>query len=484
MGREDEIIKERERKLHELRKGGVEPYPARSDKKQSVEECVKTKLGAKVQTAGRMMSKRQFGKIIFSDLRDFTGNIQLVLQEGKTPKKDLDFFNKYLDVGDIIQVSGETIKTKTGEKSILVKNIKLLTKSIVPLPAKWQGLQDKEERYRKRYLDLIMNPDVKKVFEARRKVFEGVREFMKSRGFLEVQTPILQPVYGGASARPFITKLNALNMKVYLRISNELYLKRLIVGGYERIFEFSPDFRNEGIDRTHNPEFTQVETMWAYGDYLKNMEFAENMVSYVAKKVLGKTKTKIDGKEIDFKTPWKRMKFLDVIKKTTKIDFSKAKNFEEAHAMAKKIDVDTTGCDTIGEVMIAVFEEKGQPTLIQPTIVYDYPIEAAGLAKTMESNDYFVDSFELIVNGMELGLSYNEQNNPEVLMNYWKFAEDKFRKGDLEAQPTDMDFINALKIGMPPTSGLGVGIDRLTMLLTDNSSIRDVIFFPFMRPEK
>lgn len=484
MSREEEIIKEREKKIQELREMGINPYPSKYDKKDSIKNCLDSKFGSKVQTAGRMMTKREFGKINFSDLMDFTGKIQLVFQEGEIPGKDMDFFRKFLDAGDIIGIEGDVIKTKTGEKSILVKKFRLLTKSLLPLPSKWHGLQDKEERYRRRYLDLIMNPEVRKAFDVREKVFEGVREFMKSRGFQEVQTPILQPIYGGASARPFVTKLNALDMKVYLRISNELYLKRLIVGGYERIFEFSPDFRNEGIDRTHNPEFTQVETMWAYADYKDNMKFSEDMISYIVKKIHGTTKITVDHNKIDFKTPWKRIKFLESIKGKTGIDFSKSKSFEEAYALAKKAEVDVSGCDTIGEIMIAVFEDKVQPTLIQPTLVHDYPVEAAGLAKTSEKNEYFVDSFEIIINGMELGLSYCEQNNPEVLVKYWKFAEEKFRKGDLEAQPTDSDFINALKVGMPPTSGLGVGIDRLAMLLSDNSSIRDVIMFPFMRPEK
>lgn len=485
MSREEQIIKEREKKIKELRKKAINPYPANSfEKTHLIEECLNAKLGMKVQTAGRMMTKRKFGKINFSELRDFTGDIQLVFQTGKskTPKRHIDFFNDYLDMGDIIGVKGKVFKTKTGEKSILVEDVNLLAKSLLPLPSKWHGLQDKEERYRKRYLDLVMNPKVMKVFEIRRKVFEYIREFMKSRNFVEVETPILQPIYGGTNARPFETKLHALKMKVYLRISNELYLKRLITGGYERIFEFSPDFRNEGIDKTHNPEFTQVETMWAYADYKKNMGFAEDMISYVVKKIHGKTKIKTHGKEIDFKTPWKRIKFLDAIKEKTQTDFSKVKNVEEAKILAKKIDVDVTGCDTIGEVMISVFEEKVQPYLIQPTLVYDYPIEAAGLAKASEKDEYFVDSFEIIVNGMELGLSYSEQNNPKALENYWDFSKKKKEKGDMEAQAKDPDFLNTLKIGMPPTSGLGVGIDRLTMLLADKQSIRDVIMFPFMRP--
>ncbi len=484
MGREEEIIKERERKIKELKEAGINPYAHKFEKKNLIADCLKAKLGAGAKTAGRIMTKREIGKIIFSDLMDFTGRIQLVFQAGKTVKKDFEFSSRYVDIGDIIGVEGKIMKTKTGQQSILVKNLKLLTKSILPLPDKWHGLQDKEERYRKRYLDLIMNPEIRKVFDAKRKIYEAVREFMKTKNFVEVETPILQPIYGGASARPFISELNALKMKVYMRISNEMYLKRLIVGGYERIFEFSTDFRNEGIDKTHNPEFTQMETMWAYADYKDNMKFAEEMISYVTKALHGKTKIKIQGKELDFKTPWKRLSFLDGIKTETKTDFSKIKNLAEAKKAAEKIGVDASKADTIGEVMIAIFEEKVQPKLIQPTLVHDYPIEAAGLAKISEKKEGFVDSFEIIVNGLELGLSYCEQNDPYALEKYWKFAEEKFKRGDLEAQPKDDDFINALKIGMPPTSGLGVGIDRLAILLTDSLSIRDVILFPFMRPEK
>src|SRR3989304_309221 len=484
MGREEEIIKERERKIQELKKQKINPYAYRFDKKDSVAKALKSPVGKPIKTAGRIMTKREIGKIAFSVLQDFTGRIQLVFQDGETSKKDFDFFGKYIDMGDIIGVEGKIFKTKTGEHSILVKNLVLLTKSLLPLPDKWHGLQDKEERYRKRYLDLIMNPEIKKVFEARRKIFEAIRKFMGSRNFVEVETPVLQPIYGGTSARPFETKLNALDMKVYMRISNELYLKRLIVGGYERIFEFSPDFRNEGIDKYHNPDFTQVETMWAYADYKDNMKFAEEIVEYACEEVHGKPKVTIQGKELNFKTPWKRVAFINAIKSKTGINFVKIDNLKDAKKAAEKIGVNTEKCDTIGEVMIAVFEEKVQPEIIQPTLVYDYPLEAAGLAKATEDDEMFVSSFELIVNGIELGLSYCEQNDPVALENYWRFAAEKFKRGYLEAQPMDNDFINALKIGMPPTSGLGVGIDRLAILLTDSPSIRDVILFPFMKPEE
>lgn len=484
MSREEEIIKERERKIGELKKQKINPYAYGFEKKDLVGACLKAKIGSKVKTAGRIMSKRDIGRITFSDLQDFTGRIQLVFQSDKTDKKDLEFAKKYVDIGDIVGIEGRIFKTKTGQHSILVKKLKLLTKSVLPLPSKWYGLQDKEERYRKRYLDLIMNPAVGKVFETRRRIFGAIREFMKSLDFIEVETPILQPVYGGASAKPFISELNALKMRIYLRISNELYLKRLIVGGYEKIFEFSTDFRNEGIDKTHNPEFTQVETMWAYAEYKDNMKFAEDMIAYVVKKIHGKTKIKIHGNDVEFKTPWKRLRFLDAIKKKTNINFAKVANLKDAKKAAQKAGVDVQKYDTLGEVMIAVFEEKVQPEIIQPTLVYDYPLEAAGLAKATEDDEMFVSSFEVIINGMEIGLSYCEQNDPKVLENYWKCTEGQFKKGDEEAQRTDDDFLTALKIGMPPTSGLGVGIDRLAILMTDSASIRDVILFPFMKPEK
>ncbi|UCD21089.1 MAG: lysine--tRNA ligase [archaeon] len=491
MSREDQIIKERLRKIEELRKQGINPYPYKFDKKNYCEELQKKHSKLKkeqeakgtVKIAGRILVIRNMGKICFGKLQDNTGQIQVVLQNQKTPEKEIKFFKKYIDSGDILGVEGSIFKTKRGELSVLAKKITLLTKSIKPLPEKWHGLQDKEERYRKRYLDLIMNPKVKELFLNRQKIVNAIREFMEIKGFTEVETPILQSIYGGASANPFESNLNALNMKVYMRISNELYLKRLIVGGFEKIFEFSRDFRNEGIDRLHNPEFTQVETMWAYADYEDNMKFCEEMVSFITKKIHGKTKIKFQDKEIDFKTPWKRIKFLDVIKKHTKADFSKVKKVDEAKKIANKLNVDITNCESVGEIIINVFEELVQDKIIQPTIVYDYPYEAVGLAKSGE-NKKFVKSFEPIVNGWELGLSYCEQNDPQALKEYWKEAEEKYKRGDIEAQPTDPDFINALEIGMPPTSGMGMGIDRLTMLMTDQTSIRDVLFFPFMRPEK
>jgi len=489
MARRDEIIKERLRKLNELKKIGVNPYPYKFDKKNDASELQekykKLKAGAKtknkVAVAGRVMVIRDIGKLIFSDLQDSSGKIQIQLQKGETPEKQVSFFKKFIDTGDFVGINGKIIKTKRGELSVLVDKIELLSKSVLPLPEKWHGLQDKEERYRKRYLDLIMNPEVKGVFETRQKVFDCIREFLKKEGFKEVQTPILQPIYGGTSAAPFESKLNALNMKVYMRISNEMYLKRLITGGYEKVFEFSPDFRNEGIDKLHNPEFTQVETMWGYADFEDNMKLWPELVEYIVKNIHGKTKIKVGENEIDFKRPWKRMKFFDSIKKFAKIDFSKVKDIKEAKKLSKKVGVDCDKCGSIGEVMIEVFEEKAQPKLIQPTLVYEYPQEAAILSK---AENGIAKSFEVIINGWEVALSYCEENDPDALRAKWEQQEKALKGGNIEAQRMDEDFLTALKIGMPPTSGVGMGIDRLVMLLTNQPSIRDVILFPFMKPEK
>jgi len=482
MGREQQIINERLRKVKELREQKINPYAYKFDKKQNAEECLKSNLGKGVKTAGRLMTKRELGKISFAKLQDSSGTIQIVLQEDKTPAEARNFFKKYIDTGDFIGVEGKIIKTKTKEISILVDKLELLSKSILPLPEKWHGLKDKEERYRKRYLDLIMNPEVKEVFEKRQKVIDAIRKFLVKDGYLEVQTPILQPIYGGTNAKPFESELNALNMKVYMRVSNEMYLKRLIGGGYEKVFEFSPDFRNEGIDKLHNPEFTQVETMWAYADYKDNMELWQRLVEFVVKELYGKTKIKCGDKDIDYKTPWKTIKFVDVVNKYSNVNLKKIKSLEEIKKEAKKLGLDVKNCKTIGEVAIEIFEEIAQPKLIQPTIVYDYPVEATALARTGEDKN-FTKAFEVIINGWEIALSYCEENEPEELKRKWEEQEAALKKGDEEAQRMDDDFLNMLGIGMPPTSGVGMGIDRLVMLLTNQPSIRDVILFPFMKPE-
>ncbi len=489
MGREEQIIKERERKLGKLIKQKLNPYKNKYNIKDHAIDILKKysklkpeeKTKDKVSIAGRVMAIRDIGKIAFVVLQDSTARIQLVIQDKETPAKIIEFFKKYIDSGDIIGIEGIIFRTKRGEISILIKKLELLTKSLIPLPEKWHGLKDKEDRYRKRYLDLIVDPKVKEVFLKRSNIIAAMREFLINNGFIEVETPILQPIYGGTNARPFETKLEALKMKIYLRISNELYLKRLLVGGYEKIFEFSPDFRNEGIDKLHNPEFLQMETMWTYANYKDNMKFCEDMLAYVAKKAIGTTKITYQGKKIDFKK-WTRLKFIEALKKYTKENFDTTE--EKARKIAQKLKINVSDCKNYGEILNKVFEEKVESQLIQPTIIYDYPSSISGLAKTKENDPRWAERFEPFINGWEIGNSYSEGNDPKKLEEDWKKSEAKFEKGDAEEQRMDFDFIRALKYGMPPASGLGIGIDRLIMLLTDSSSIRDVIFFPFMKSEK
>ena len=486
MRREEQIIKEREKKIDELKKLRINLYSHKYEIKNYASEIKNKYLKLKpeqrtknnVSLAGRIMVIRDIGKIIFATLQDSTGKIQLVFQEKETLKKEFDFFKKFIDVGDIIGVKGIVFRTKRGELSILVSKIELLTKSLMPLPEKWHGLKGKEDRYRKRYLDLIMNPEVKAVFLKRSEIISAIREFLVKNGYVEVETPILQPIYGGTNARPFETRLEALKMKLYLRISNELYLKRLLVGSYDKIFEFSPDFRNEGIDRLHNPEFLQMETMWAYANYKDNMKFFEDMLKYITKKVLGTTKIEYQGTKIDL-GKWKRMSFLEALKKYTGEDFNVDE--KESRKKALKLKVDVSDCENYGEILNKVFEEKVEKHLIQPTIIYDYPSSISGLAKINEEDKRFAERFEPFTNGWEIGNSYSEENDPKRIEEYWKKSEIAFRKGKIEEQRLDKDFIQALKYGMPPASGLGIGIDRLVMLLTNSPSIRDVIFFPFMK---
>jgi len=486
------MMQERKKKLEELTKMGLDVYEHSFRRTHLVDELrekyAKIKADEKLKDAktavsGRLMAIRKHGKGSFADIIDSTGKIQFWITEDTVGKKKYEVFEK-MDIGDIVGINGYVFKTLKGELSVWAEEIKLLTKSLRPLPSSWFGLKDIETKYRQRYVDLIMNEDVRKTFEIRRKIVETMREFLMGRDFIEVETPIVQPIYGGASAKPFETFFNALDMKFYLRISNELYLKRLIVGGYEKVFEFSRDFRNEGLDTQHNPEFTQMETMWAYANYEDNMEFCEDMINYIITKIFGNSKIKHGENEIDFKKPWRKIKFVDAVKEYAKIDFEKIKDLKEAKKMAEKLKVDVSHTDSISKVIIKIFEEVVQPKLIQPTIVYDYPVEAAILAKTKNSDSRFAESFEPIANGWELGLSYSEQNDPKVLRQFWTKAEETFKKGDQEAQRVDEDFLKALEYGMPPTSGIGVGIDRLSMLLTNSSSIRDVIFFPALRPEK
>jgi len=495
MGREEEIVKERMRKIEELRKQGTNPYPHQFDKKDSADELQekykKLKSGEntknKAKISGRVMIIRDIGKLIFVDLQDEKAKIQLQLQKDETPDKQIDFFKKYVDTGDFVGAEGTIIRTKRGELTIMVKDIILLSKSILPLPEKWHGLQDKEERYRKRYLDLIMNPEVKDIFRKRCQIIDEIKTFLKENGFLEVETPALQSIYGGASARPFTTHLNALDIDLFLSISPELYLKRLIVGGYEKVFTICKNFRNEGIDAFHNPEFTMLEFYYAYQNYEKLIEMAEVLFKQLKKKLGLKDEIEYNGKKINLKIPFKRIKFRDLVLDKTKIDIDKANNFEKLkkEIESKKLkDVDINNCKHYGALLDELYKRIARPSLIQPTILTHYPVEMIALAKRNEKDPKKINTFQLIINGAEIIKAYDELNDPIDQEKRLKEQAKLLGSGDREAMPMDEDFVNALKVGMPPTAGFGMGIDRLTMLLTNSPSIRDVILFPFMKPEK
>ncbi len=492
MAREEQIVQERLKKIEEMGKAGINPYPYNFDKKNSAAELQEkykklkndAKTKDKVKIAGRIMTIRDMGNLAFATLQDGSGRVQILLRKGDTPKKIMKNFSKFIDSGDFIGVGGVVMRTKRGELSVLAKNIELLSKSILPLPEKWHGLSDKEERYRKRYLDLIMNPEIKEIFIKRSKIISAIREFLDSRGFLEVDTPVLQPIYGGAAAKPFTTHLNALDMKLYLRISNELYLKRLLVGGIERVYEFARDFRNEGIDRTHNPEFTQVELYQAYSDYESMMKICEELYEYVAKKVIGKTEIEYQGQKINLKVPWHRLSMKDAIKKYAKLNVDKM-SIEQLKKVVDKEDIKAKG-DSKGLLIATIFEHFCEKHLMQPTFIYDYPEETTPLCKQKRGGELscWVERFEPYIAGFEIGNAYSELNDPvrqEILL---EKQATELKKGNEEANPMDKDFVNALGIGMPPTGGLGLGIDRMIMLLTNSASIRDVIMFPFMKAEK
>ena len=491
MGREDLIIGERKRKLEELQKLGVNPYPHKycpenfsseiKEKYKKLKENQKTKDHVKI--AGRVMTIRDLGKLIFATIQDSHGKMQIILQKDETSKNDFEIFKKYIDVGDFIGAEGTIMKTKTGEVSVLIKKMQIITKSILPLPEKWHGISDKEERYRKRYLDLIMNPEVKKVFEKRTMILDSIREFLKKKEFVEVETPYLQTIYGGAAAKPFKTHLNALNIDLYLAISPELYLKRLIVGGYEKVYTIARNFRNEGIDRWHNPEFTMMEIYQAYADYNDMMDLFEDIYENACKKVNGSTKVEFRGKVIDFKKPWKRMTMAQAIKKYAEIDVEKMSEKEMCNFIEKNNIQCKQKCWGWG--VQAIFEHFCEEKIEQPTFIINHPLETTPLCK-LHRNDKLcrtIERFEPFCMGAELGNAYSELNDPIMQRKLLEEQQKMLAKGDEEANPLDEDFINAIEIGMPPTGGLGLGIDRMVMLLTGQESIRDVLLFPFMKPE-
>jgi len=486
----EQIRAERLKKLEELRKLGLDPFAiTKYDKKENLKEikdrfAERLKAGEKlenekVSTAGRILAIREHGKASFADLFDGE-KIQIWLDES-TLKEKYQLFKKYVDIGDIIGVKGFPFKTMRGELTIWVEDFQILAKSLRPLPSKWYGLKDEDLRYRMRYVDLIVNPRAREILLTRAKIVKAMREFLESKGFVEIETPILQPIYGGAFAKPFITHHNALDMDLYLRISDELYLKRLIVGGIEKVYEIGRDFRNEGIDTKHNPEFTMMECYWAYADYNDIMKLTEEMIAYIAEKAVGKLEIEYAGRKINLKPPWKRIRMIDAVKEEG-IDVDNLSR-EELIEIAKEKKLEVNENFSKGDLINLFFEELVQPKLIQPTFVYEYPIEISPLAKKKRDNPNFVERFEGFIAGMEVANAFSELNDP--IDQKERFLEQAKRRGSgLEYHEMDEDFIRALEYGMPPTGGLGVGIDRLTMILTNVQSIREVIAFPTLRPEK
>ncbi len=478
-----DLQKERLKKLKNIESLGINPYPPKSSRKHEIFVARKM-MGKKVVVCGRIRSLRPHGKITFADLEDGSSKIQLFFSQEELHGEKYEFLTN-LDIGDFLEVWGEVFKTQAGEISIRTSDVKILTKSLRPLPSAWYGLKDVEERYRKRYLDLLMNPKVKEILTIRSKIIYEIRKFLvEEKGYIEVENPILQPIYGGGRARPFKTHHNTLDANFYLRISNELYLKRLIVGGFEKVFEIGHVFRNEGMDRMHNPEFTMFETMDAYANYLDNMDLTEEMFEYVVKKVFGKTKLTYQGQVLDFKRPWGRIKLVDLFKKHTGVHLHEIDTLEKAIKLAKKLGVEIKDYMTDGEILLEIFEKKCTDQLIQPTFVYDYPADFYPLAKRKTDNPKLVESFDIYVAGMEMGTNWSEQNDPQKLRRAWNAEKKKAKKGNQEAQKTDEDFLEALEYGMPPTSGIGPGLDRWVMVMTDSPTIYDVIAFPLLRPER
>ena len=495
---EQEIF--RRRSLEELRALGINPYPADEYEvtayaREILDTFQDDAPRRHVRVAGRVMGRRIMGKASFLELQDSTGRIQIyITRDELCPGEDKALYNsvvkKLMDIGDFIGIEGEVFRTQMGEISVHAHSLTFLSKALRPLPVvkekdgqTFDSFTDPELRFRQRYVDLVVNSHVKDIFLKRTKIFNAMRQFFNERGYIEVDTPVLQPIPGGAAARPFITHHNALDIPLYLRIANELYLKRLIVGGFEGVYEFSRNFRNEGMDRTHNPEFTAMEIYVSYKDYNWMMAFTEQLLEFICLQVLGTTKVRVGDKEIDFKAPFKRITMLDAIKEHTGIDISQM-NEEELRATCKHLGIEADETMGVGKMIDEIFGEKCEGTYIQPTFITDYPKEMSPLTKEHRSNPRLTERFELMVNGKEIANAYSELNDP---IDQRARFEDQLRlseKGDNEAMFIDHDFLRALEYGMPPTSGMGIGMDRLVMLLTGQESIQEVLLFPQMRPEK
>jgi lysyl-tRNA synthetase class 2 len=492
-------------KIEALRQAGYEPYPTRAERTHTSQQAVSAFAEAekqdeaaevKVTLAGRIRAVRPMGKLTFAHIEDAGGRIQLFFRVNELGQEQIDFFNEKFDLGDFIQASGTMMRTRTGEPTLLVQDFKMLAKAVSPLPAakdetledgtvvRHAALEDSELRARQRYADLAVNPEVRQVFRTRAKIVRSLRDFLDQHGFLEVETPVLQPLYGGAAAKPFVTHHNELDQDMYLRISFELYLKRLLVGNLERVYEIGRDFRNEGVSYKHNPEFTQLEFYWAYADYLQVMELTEQMVSHVAKEVSGSYKITYQGYELDFTPPWRRLEMRQGLLETSEIDIAE---YPDAGSLAKAIKA--TGKDvpaeaTRGKLIDYLLSEFLEPTLIQPTFLYDYPRDISPLAKAKPDDPLTVERFEGYVAGFELCNAFTELNDPlDQEQRFIEMGRD-YASDDEERHPMDEDYLRAMRYGMPPNGGFGMGVDRLTMLFTDKHSIRDVLLFPALRKEE
>ena len=482
----DELRKIRLKKLEAIRKAVLASYPEKTKRTHKISEILEdfsslARLKKEIILVGRIKSLREHGGSTFLDIEDGSGQIQAYFRKDRIGESGYGFFLDNFDIGDFIEIKGVLFKTKKGEKTIEANDFKMLAKSLLPLPEKWHGLKDIEERFRKRYLDLIFNPEVKKKFEVRSKIIREIREFLEKEGFLEVETPILQPIYGGAKARPFKTYLNALDMDLYLRISPELYLKRLLVGGFEKVYEIGRVFRNEGMDRFHNPDFTMLEFYWAYADYKDLMKLTERIFETLLKKIFGSLEIKYEGKKINFKTPWPRLEFSQLLRKYTKINLEEI-NLEALKKEAQKLGVSFEKSAGKAEIADEIYKKFCRPKIWRPTFIINHPLGAFPLAKALEKNPGKLANFQLVVASWELINAFSELNDPIEQRKRFEEQEKFFKQGLEEAQRMDENFLEALEYGMPPAAGFGLGIDRLVALLTDSHSLREVILFPTMKP--
>ncbi len=488
MERREEIRQNRIKKKEALENSGHHSYPEKSKRTHKIEDCLSQfedweESGEEVRLGGRIRSLRGHGKLTFFTIEDESGSMQALVSENETGKRAYEFFARVFDIGDFIEIRGPLFHTKKGEKTLKVVDYKMLSKSVLPLPEKWHGLQSVEERYRKRYLDLIVNKDQKEAFIKRSRIFKEMRSYLEEKDFLEVETPVLQPIYGGTAANPFKTHHNALDMELFLRIAPELYLKRLLVGGFEKVFEFARCFRNEGIDRSHNPEFTLLELYFAYADYKDMMKLAEEMMSSVVEKVFGGTEIFYNEEKINFSGPFQRIEFEDIIKKETGLDINEM-NKESLEEEAKKRGIDIEPGAGKAEICDEIFKEECRDKIRQPAFIIHHPYGFQPLAKSKENDESKLSTFQLYVAGWEVMNGFSELNDPFEQRRRFEEQEKMKEEGFEEAQRMDEDFLEALEYGMPPAVGCGVGMDRLCAILTNSYSLREIILFPTMRPKE